>query len=159
MTLTDEQIRLVRLLQEEFPVCERPFAALAEQLGTSEDRVIELTRQLTEAGMLKRISAVLFHTRVGYRVNAMVVWDVPEARLDEAARAIAPLKQLTHCYARRRHEAFDYNLYTMLHERSEDALEALIAQMEALIRPVKYTSLKTERELKKTGMKYFAEQD
>ena len=157
MILTHEHIQLIRLLQEEFPLCERPFAALAERLGTSEARVLALTGQLQEAGMLKRISAVLYHTRVGYRVNAMVVWDVPEDRLDEAAHAVVPLKQLTHCYARTRSAAFDYNFFTMLHEHSEDDMAALIRRMEVLIHPVKYLALKTDRELKKVGMKYFIE--
>ena len=31
--LTDSQIALIRLLQEEFPLCERPFDVLGDALG------------------------------------------------------------------------------------------------------------------------------
>lgn len=153
--LSKNEIRLIRCLQEEFPLCERPFLQLAQKLDLPESEVIEMTRRLQEAGCLKRLAAVLYHTRVGYTVNAMLVWDVPEDRVDETAGQVIRLPQVSHCYRRNRAEGFDYNLYTMVHAESEDELKHLTDRLRSLILPVKFTSLRTKQELKKTGMKYF----
>ena len=156
--LTNEQIELIRLLQEEFPLCERPFAALADSLGKSEQEVLEMTLELQKQGRLKRIAAALFHRSAGYLVNSMLVWDVPEERVSEAAAAAMKFPQVTHCYVRCRLPEFDYNLYTMVHERSEDRFLLLQTGLEQSIQPVKFASLRTLQELKKTGMKYFLEE-
>ena len=153
--MNEEYKRLVRLLQEEFPVCERPFEQLAARLGTTQEHVMEMTRHLQEEGKLRRITVSLFHVHAGFRVNSMLVWDVPEERLDRAAREAAKLDQVTHCYVRQRREEFDYNLYTMVHETSQERFDALLEQLKRMIDPVKYCDLRTIRELKKTGMKYF----
>lgn len=154
----DAQIRLIRQLQEEFPLCERPFQVIAARAGITEAEAVALTARLQREGALRRIAATLHHTRAGFAVNTLLAWDVPEDRLDAAAKAASALQQVTHCYARRRDPEFDYNLYTMVHEKDEPALEALVRELKALIQPVKFCSLRTTRELKKTGMKYFSEQ-
>ena len=156
--LTDSQIALIRLLQEEFPLCERPFDVLGDALGVSTEQVLEMTRELQRQGRLKRIAAALYHRSVGYTVNSMLVWDVPEDRVSEAAAAVTEFPQVTHCYVRNRRPEFDYNLYTMVHERSEARFLKLLEEMEHRIRPVRYASLRSLRELKKTGMKYFTEE-
>lgn len=156
--LTDSQIALIRLLQEEFPLCERPFDVLGDALGVSTEQVLEMTRELQRQGRLKRIAAALYHRSVGYTVNSMLVWDVPEDRVSEAAAAVTEFPEVTHCYVRSRRPEFDYNLYTMVHERSEARFLKLLEEMEHRIRPVRYASLRSLSELKKTGMKYFTEE-
>lgn len=162
LSTTENQINpalipLVRLLQAEFPLCERPFLVIAEKLRVSEQEAMCMTATLRRDGQLKRIAAALYHTRAGFRVNSMVVWDVPEVRLQAAADAVTPFPQVTHCYARSRAPEFDYNFYTMVHETSKERLAQLLSEMESKIMPAKFCSLKTLRELKKTGMQYFME--
>ena len=71
--LTDSQISLIRLLQEEFPLCERPFDVLGDALGVSGEQVLEMTREFQRQGRLKRIAAALYHRSVGYTGNSMLV--------------------------------------------------------------------------------------
>ena len=157
--LTDAQIRLIRALQDDFPLCPRPFEAIGKRVGMSEDQVITAVGQLRQGSALRRIAATLNHNFAGYAINSMLVWDVPEDRLDDAAGAAARFPQVTHCYARQRDPEFDYNLYTMVHETSEAALEALISTLQTCIQPDKWLSLRTLHELKKTGMRFFEEKD
>ncbi len=154
--MTKLEMNLIRLLQEDFPRCERPFAVLGGQLGLDEQTVLAMTRELQRQGKLKRIGAALHHRRAGYRFNSMIVWDVPEERLDEAGKAAAELPQVSHCYARAPLPEFPYNLYTMVHENSEERLTLVQAELESRIRPLSFCSLRTLRELKKVGMRYFA---
>ena len=153
--LTQEEIALIRLLQEEFPLCERPFAVLGEELGLKEEQVLEMTRRLTKEGKLKRIAAALYHRKAGFSYNSLVAWEVPEERLDEAGRAAASFPRVTHCYARKPSPAFCYNLYTMVHETSQERLDALIEELRQCICPLSFASLPTVRELKKKAMRYF----
>ena len=55
MELTSFDKSLLNLLQGSLPVCSRPFAALAEQLGTTEEIVIDRLQVLKEEGYLRRI--------------------------------------------------------------------------------------------------------
>ena len=69
---------------------------------------------------------------------------------------------VTHCYSRNPHEEFPYNLYTMLHARSEETFEAVVLELKKEIESitqteVSYCMLTSLKELKKTGMKYFIE--
>lgn len=155
----EKEIRLIRPLQEEFPLCERPFLEIGRQLEMEEDEVIALAARLQEEGRLKRLAAVLYHIRVGYGINSMLVWDVPDERVDETAERASALPQVSHCYRRNRAGGFDYNLYTMVHAKTEEDFHALTGELEELIRPVKWRSLRTTKELKKSGMKYFREKE
>lgn len=153
--LSEKEIKVIRCLQEEFPLCEEPFRQIAESIDMDEAEIIKIARDLQEKGCLKRLAAVLYHTTVGYAVNVMIAWDVPDERIDEIASEAGRLQQVSHCYQRSRDPGFDYNFYTMVHARTEEEYQSITAQLRDMIRPGKYCSLKTQKELKKKGMKYF----
>lgn len=157
--LTQDTIRLVRILQEEFPLTPRPFLEIAKRLECTEEEAIVRTKALQETKALKRISCALYHVSAGFQENSMVVWDIPEERLQEAGEKAAAFPQVTHCYARERAADFDYNLYTMVHETSKENMDALVGQLKEALQADRYHRLDTIRELKKTGMKYFREQN
>ncbi len=99
----------------------RPFAALAGALGRSETEIIGRIRTLREAGVIARLGVIVRHRALGWRSNAMVVWQVPEADVDRAGATLAAQRGVTLCYRRRpdaRH--WPYNLYCMIHARGRD---------------------------------------
>ncbi|WP_130862508.1 siroheme decarboxylase subunit beta [Bacilliculturomica massiliensis] len=153
--LSEKEIRIVGALQKELPLEPEPYRALAKELSMTEEELLAGMKALAEKGCLKRIAAALRHNNVGYTINSMIVWDVPEGRVDEAGRALARQPQVTHCYDRNRQPGFDYNLYSMVHARSEEEYGELLGELIEVVRPVKYEELRTVAELKKTGMRYF----
>ncbi|MBQ1335777.1 MAG: Lrp/AsnC family transcriptional regulator, partial [Selenomonadaceae bacterium] len=58
---------LLNVLQGNLPLCSHPFAALAEQLGTDEDTVLDRLRTLKREGYLRRIGTFFDSNRLGYR--------------------------------------------------------------------------------------------
>ena len=44
----------------------------------------------------------------------------------------------------------------MIHAQDEKSARQMVAELAALANPIAYQALPTERELKKTGMRYFA---
>ena len=111
--------RLVGAIQDGLPLTARPYAAVAERTGLSETQVIWRIGRLLCDGVIKRMGVVVRHHELGYRANAMVVFDAPDDRADALGERLARLAPVTLCYRRtRRLPAWPYNLYCMLHGRN-----------------------------------------
>ena len=153
--ITEKEIQIVQVLQVEFPVEAEPFKKIGQRIGVSEEEALELTRGLQESGRLKRIGVSMYHTKVGYPINSMLVWDVEDARLPDISPEILQCPNLTHCYTRTRAEEFPYNFYTMIHARSREEYEEILTFLHERIPATSFAALRTIQELKKAGMRYF----
>ncbi len=153
----DEKDRaLVRLLQENLPLVERPYHELAAKVGLTPEEVIERVRRWSESGVIRRFGASVRHVSMGYKANCMVVWRVEPEAAGEAGRAFAAFPEVTHCYRRPEFPGWPYSLYTMIHGADRDSIEALVARMSAATGLTEYRLVHSVREWKKTSMKYFA---
>ena len=122
---------LIRAIQGGLPLVERPFAAIAAELGWTEEAVIERIRALQAQGAIKRLGVVVRHQELGYGANAMVVWDLPDAQVDALGQRIGALPFVTLCYRRpRRPPAWPYNLFTMIHGRDRAAVLTEVARLQ-----------------------------
>lgn len=126
-------LALVYAVQGGLPFCARPYQAIAERIGLSEAEVIQRLTRLLESGDIRRLGVVVRHRELGYRANAMVVWDVPDRQVSEVGRLIGGQPFVTLCYRRpRRPPRWHYNLFSMIHGRSREGvrrnLEELIAR-------------------------------
>jgi siroheme decarboxylase len=157
VTLSDIDKRIIASLQGDFPIVENPYSVLADRLGISEDLLIDRVLFLSETGILKRLSAVVRHGRVGYTSNALVVWDVADEHVEAAGRAMSDFEQVSHCYERHRNESWDFNMYTMVHAKSDDECLAIVAELSRVTGVSDYSVLFSERELKKSSVVYFKE--
>jgi DNA-binding Lrp family transcriptional regulator len=123
---------LIRVIQGGLPLVERPFAAVAAELGWTEEAVIERIRALRAQGAIKRLGVVVRHQELGYGANAMVVWDLPDAKVDTLGRRIGALPFVTLCYRRpRRPPEWPFNLFTMIHGRDRAAVLTQVAHLKA----------------------------
>lgn len=114
-------IEVQRALQEGLPLVERPYLALAQQLGASEQDVLEAIGQLQRAGVVKRFGIVLRHRQLGYQANAMVVWDIPDCQVDQVGAVLGDEPCVTLSYRRpRRPPQWNYNLFCMIHGTCRD---------------------------------------
>lgn len=145
---------VIEALQEGIPVCERPFARLAEGAGMSEGELIERTRRLQGAGAIRRLGPRVRHHRVGVRGNIMVAWRVPDERADEVGGAFAASENVSHCYLRPPFEGFPYNLYTMVHAPDASSAEDMVGELARRAGVTDYAMLHTVRELKKSTPVY-----
>ena len=98
--------------------------------------MIAALRRLIDDGMIKRFGIVVRHRELGYRANAMVVWDVPDERVGEAGRTLAALPFVTLCYRRpRRPPDWPYNLFCMIHGRDRATVAGQIERATRSCRP------------------------
>lgn len=160
MSLDDTDRRLLAAIQPGLPLVPRPYAALAERLGLNESGIVTRLQRLKDAGVIRRLGVVVRHHEVGYRANAMVVWDVPDAQVRELGRCLAGFDFITLCYRRpRRLPQWRYNLYCMIHGKSR---EEVLAHLEWMVNRCGLQSLPREvlfsrRRFKQRGAAYFAE--
>ena len=123
--------QLIASVQQGLPITSRPYATIAEQLGVSEQLVIERLRALKNQGLIKRWGVVVKHRQLGYRANAMIVIDVPDHLLAEVAQQISQHSFVNLCYQRPRQGSFwPYNLYCMIHGKCR---ETVLQQWQALV--------------------------
>jgi len=91
--------RLLERLHGGFPLIDRPFAQVAEELGQSEDEVIERLTRLLGQGVLTRFGPLFQIERAG-GTFVLAAMSVPDARFDAVARAVNAWPEVAHNYRR-----------------------------------------------------------
>ena len=117
--------RLLNDFQRDFPLTPRPYAELAERLGVSEDEVLSALRQLTEAGTISRVGAIVPPNTLG--VSLLAALAVPPERLEAVAGWISALPEVNHNYAREHR----YNLWFVVTARDARHLDGVLERIEA----------------------------
>lgn len=148
---------LIAALERGLPLVARPFAEVGRAVGLGEAEVIARLEALRAAGIMARFGIVVRHRELGYRANAMVVWDVPDARVTELGRRLARFPFVTLCYRRlRRPPAWPYNLFCMIHGRDRAAVEGQIETMvrEEGLAGIPRATLFSSRRFKQCGARY-----
>ena len=159
MVVSAPDRRLLAALQDGLPLVPQPFAALGAKVGMAEQDVIAALARLRAEGVITRLGVIVRHHEVGYRANAMVVWDVPDEQVAEAGRTLAALPFVTLCYRRpRRPPVWPYNLFCMIHGRERDQVEAQIAEAAKAARldDIQRAVLFSRRRFKQRGARYSA---
>jgi DNA-binding Lrp family transcriptional regulator len=147
---------IVRATQAGLPLSARPYHAVAQGLGLDAEEVMARMRRMLAAGIIRRIGAVPNHYRLGYRANGMSVWDVSDERVSELGRRVGSLPFVSHCYRRpRRPPEWPYNLFAMVHGRTQGEVEAQVTEIAALLGDAvrRHDVLYSTRILKKAGLR------
>lgn len=151
--------KLVAATQQGLPLQARPYAAVAEATGMTEEEVIARLSRLLRDGAIRRIGAIPNHYALGLTANGMSVWDVEDAAVERIGATVGALDAVTHCYQRPRHlPDWPFNLFAMVHGRTRDEVLAKVAELAELIGPAAraHDVLFSTRILKKTGLRIAA---
>jgi len=150
-------LALVQAVQDGLPLVPRPYAAIGERIGLAEPEVRLRLARLLERGDIRRLGVVVRHRELGYRANAMVVWDIPNERVAELGRAIGAQPFVTLCYRRpRRLPQWPYNLFCMIHGRSRDRVLLNLEQLVECcgLQDIGHRVLFSRRRFKQCGARY-----
>ena len=153
--LTEEETDMVRRLQEPFPSTDEPYQKIAADLGITEPQALERIKSLAGKKCLKKIGSFLKPGTVALVARKLVVWHIPEEKLDRIGPEIAEFREVLYADYRSSYPEFPYSLYTMIRAGSAAELEVVIRRMQDRIGKWPYRVLETVRELKKEPMKYF----
>jgi DNA-binding Lrp family transcriptional regulator len=148
---------LIEAISVGLPLVSRPYEAIAKQIGSTESRVIEGIQRIIQRGDIKRFGIIVRHRELGYRANGMVVWDIPDARIEEIGRCIGRYEFVTLCYQRpRRLPDWSYNLFSMIHGHDRDDVRSQVALIveQCGLQKIPYEILFSGRCFKQRGAKY-----
>jgi DNA-binding Lrp family transcriptional regulator len=156
--LSDLELAVIRVVQEDLPNVERPFAAQGDALGLDEQTVIDTIRSFKERKLMRRFAAVMNHRSAGFKANAMGVWAVPDDRLEELGPQMASFAAVSHCYRRPTYDDWPYSVFTMVHGRSARDCEATIDAIRDETGVDEYCLLWSVKEYKKVRLRYFGDE-
>lgn len=118
-------------LEDGLPLTPTPYRTLGNAIGLQEIQVIETIQHWVDTGFIKRFGLVVRHRELGYKANAMVVWDIPNEQVDEMGELFKQASQVTLCYRRpRRLPDWPYNLFCMIHGKDRGVV---VTEVERLV--------------------------
>ena len=153
--LTPQHIAVIKELQKDISVVKEPFKEAAEKLGLSYDKFFEIANELKESGVMRRFATILNHRKAGFGANAMSVWAVPEEKGEEIGREMAEFSAVSHCYLRPSYPNWPYNLFAMVHAKTQEECDTLIEEMAKESGLTEYGKLYSTVEFKKQRLVYF----
>ncbi len=129
-----EDRALMNALDNGIPLVGRPYMEIANRLGWTEARVISRLKDLLDGQVIRRFGCVVHHRKVGYRANAMVVWNIADDEVDALAPKLARDPGVTLCYRRNRQKGrWPYNLYCMVHSHDRATAQTVIGRLNGLV--------------------------
>lgn len=145
---------ILAAIEDGLPLIERPYRAVADRLDLRQSEIIDRLHHMKASGIVTRFGCVVRHEKLGYRSNAMAVWDVSGDRLDDVVESFARHPKVTLCYRRPRHlPVWPYNIFCMVHARSRWDAYAVIDEinLEADTGLLRQTVLFSKRCFKQRG--------
>ena len=97
--LTLLERRILRELQERFPVVSHPYSVIARRLGLSEKELIVRVRDLKRKGFIRYVGIVFSLNQIGFR-STLIAMRIPKSRIRKVTRIINASPHVTHNYLR-----------------------------------------------------------
>lgn len=118
--------KILEIVQDGFPLEERPYAALGRLLGVSEDAAFDSVEGLRKSGVIRRLGGVYDSRRLGY-ISRLCTGVVSEDKLEGFAAAADKIPAITHNYVR----SHAYNVWFTVIARSESEIQETVRGLEA----------------------------
>ena len=117
--------RIVNDLQGGFPLCERPFAETARQLGVTEGELLSRIEALLESNVLTRFGPLFDAERLGGAFSLCAL-SVPREEFERVAAIVNAHPQVAHNYER----AHRLNMWFVLAALSRAEIDQAIEDIE-----------------------------
>jgi DNA-binding Lrp family transcriptional regulator len=118
--------KLINLLQHGLPVCERPFAQVADEISSTEQEVIECLNKLRSEKVLTRFGPMFDAASLGGAFT-LAALAVPEENFDFVTEQVNSFDQIAHNY-RRDH---DFNMWFVIATESAEEIEQVAQAIES----------------------------
>ena len=115
---------IINRIQSDFPIAERPYRVISEELGLTEKELIETLASLKERGFIRRIGGNFSPERVGF-FSTLCAARVPEEKVDFFKDTVNAYPGVTHNYIREN----AYNVWFTFISPSVEAIESNLAEI------------------------------
>jgi len=118
--------KILNLIQEEFPLAERPYLVIGKSVGITEQEVLTRVRSLKEAGYIRRIGLVLERKQLGL-ASTLCGAHVDEEKLAAVVEEINGEPGVTHNYEREG----DLNLWFTVTKGTQTEIDGFLVRLES----------------------------
>lgn len=123
---------ILAIIQDAFPLEERPYLVLAEQLGSDEQSVFAAVEGLRKSGIIRRIGGVYDSKALGF-ISRLCAGKVPtisagasdDSALNEFAATVNEIPAITHNYVR----SHEYNVWFTVIAQSEAEIQKIVDEV------------------------------
>jgi DNA-binding Lrp family transcriptional regulator len=115
---------ILNRIQSDFPIASRPYGVIAQELGLSENDVIDRVRRLKTQGIIRRIGANFVPGKLGF-VSTLCAGKVPDDRIDAFADVVNSYPGVTHNYVRDN----SYNVWFTFISPSKEDIEQCLSEI------------------------------
>ena len=125
MDLDQTDKAILREVQSRLPIEERPYQALGERLGLTEDEVLQRLTRMKQSGVIRRIGGNFQSHRLGFK-STLCAAKVPPEKLELFVETVNAYPGVTHNYLRE-HE---YNVWFTFIAESMEIIEQNLQDIE-----------------------------
>ena len=116
---------IVNLMQNGFPITERPYREAAGLIGISEDELIERLGRMLDEGVLTRFGPLFQIERIGGAFT-LAAMSVPKADFERVAAIVNAMPEVAHNYEREH----DLNMWFVLATETPERIREAIGRIE-----------------------------
>lgn len=116
---------IVNLLQDDFPVCDLPFARVGAAIGLTEDELIERIGRMIESGVITRFGPLYNIERLGGALT-LAAMSVPRSDFERVAAIVSAMPEVAHNYER----DHELNMWFVVATETESEVPAVLARIE-----------------------------
>ncbi len=157
VSLTAPEMLLIRKIQEDFPLDDKPFHRWAKETEMTEAGVLSTLETWSRKGYFKKISALLPAKTAAAENTVLAVWEVPEERQEEAGRRIAAFTEVADCVKRPAYPEFPYAIHALVRAEAPEEAEAILEKISNAVGSWPRRLILDVKETKKIRLKYFSE--
>ena len=118
---------IINEMQGGFPICDSPYAEIAEQLGTSEGELLTRLQRLLDEGILSRFGPMYHAERLGGGLT-LAAMAIPESEFERVAEQVNALPEVAHNYAR----DHELNMWFVLATETPERIGETISEIEQI---------------------------
>ncbi len=135
--------KILRELQGNLPIVERPFLEVAKKAGIAEEEFFSRVKKLIKAGIIRKFGLRIDSKKVGF-ASTLVAMKVAEDKIDAVAEQLNGYESVTHNYAR----DHEYNLWFTVIDRDERALNETLERIKREVEHEEMLNLSMLRKFK-----------
>ena len=123
--LDDIDRAIINSLQGGFPICDHPYAVVAEQLGIEESNLLQRLKRMLEKKQLSRFGPMYHAERLGGGLS-LCAMRVPEADFERVTEQVNAFPEVAHNYAR----DHEFSMWFVLGTETPKRIEEVLAEIE-----------------------------
>jgi DNA-binding Lrp family transcriptional regulator len=124
MSISSIDKLILNRIQSDFPITNRPYQALAKELGIDETTIIESVKKLKKAGIIRRIGGNFSPEKLGFQ-STLCAANVPDNMIDYFCEVVNTYDGVTHNYQRNHY----YNVWFTFIAPTMDDIKSHLEQI------------------------------